>query len=92
MPGIATLHLVRAATALTLSFAAVTAPVAAQNAGDITRPTPPPPSIDTDKDGKPDAWDRDANGVADAWDADGDGKPDTFDDDGNGKPDKKPTR
>lgn len=46
-----------------------------------------PPTIDTNKDGKPDAWDRNNNGVPDAWDTDGDGKPDRFDDDGDGKPD-----
>jgi hypothetical protein len=43
--------------------------------------------VDTNADGKPDAWDRDANGRADAWDTNGDGKPDTFDADGDGKPD-----
>ena len=52
----------------------------------------PAPTIDTDMDGKADAWDRDANGRPDAWDINGDGKPDIFDDDGDGKPDdKKPT-
>jgi hypothetical protein len=52
----------------------------------------PAPTIDTDKDGKADAWDRDANGLPDAWDVNGDGKPDLFDDNGDGKPDdKKPT-
>lgn len=49
----------------------------------------PAPTIDTNKDGKPDAWDRDANGVPDAWDVNDDGKPDLFDDDGDGKPDDK---
>lgn len=49
----------------------------------------PPPTIDTDGDGKADAWDRDGNGIADAWDTDGDGKPDLFDDNGDGKPDQK---
>jgi hypothetical protein len=47
----------------------------------------PPPTIDSNADGRPDAWDRDANGVPDAWDTDGDGKPDAKDDDGDGKPD-----
>lgn len=46
-----------------------------------------PPTIDTDKDGKADAWDRDANGLVDAWDTNGDNKPDLFDDNGDGKPD-----
>lgn len=46
------------------------------------------PTIDTNNDGKADAWDRDNNGTADAWDTNGDGKPDKYDDDGDGKPDK----
>jgi hypothetical protein len=49
---------------------------------------PPPPTIDTNKDGKADAWDRDANGVPDAWDVNGDGKPDLLDNNGDGKPDE----
>ena len=48
----------------------------------------PPPTIDTNEDGKPDAWDRDANGVPDAWDVNGDGKPDVMDNNGDGKPDE----
>ncbi len=47
----------------------------------------PPPSMDTNKDGKPDAWDRDANGIADAWDVNGDGQPDQVDNNGDGRPD-----
>jgi hypothetical protein len=47
----------------------------------------PPPTMDTNKDGKPDAWDRDANGVADAWDVNGDGQPDQVDNNGDGRPD-----
>lgn len=47
----------------------------------------PPPTLDSNGDGKPDAWDRDGNGTADAWDSNGDGKPDQFDNDGDGKPD-----
>lgn len=50
----------------------------------------PPPTIDTDKDGKADAWDRDANGIPDAWDTNGDGKPDLLDNNGDGKPDDSP--
>jgi hypothetical protein len=50
----------------------------------------PPPTIDSNQDGKPDAWDRDANGLADAWDTNGDNKPDLFDDNGDGKPDDGP--
>ena len=49
----------------------------------------PPPTIDSNEDGKADAWDRDGNGVPDAWDVNGDGKPDKFDNDGDGKPDEK---
>jgi hypothetical protein len=48
----------------------------------------PAPTIDTNEDGKPDAWDRDANGVPDAWDVNGDGKPDVMDNNGDGKPDE----
>ena len=47
----------------------------------------PPATIDTNNDGKMDAWDRDANGVPDAWDLNGDGQPDQVDDNGDGKPD-----
>ena len=49
----------------------------------------PPPTIDSNEDGKADAWDRDGNGAPDAWDVNGDGKPDKFDDDGDGRPDDK---
>jgi hypothetical protein len=49
----------------------------------------PPPTIDSNEDGKADAWDRDGNGTPDAWDVTGDGKPDKFDDDGDGEPDDK---
>ncbi len=49
--------------------------------------TVPPPTIDTNNDGKPDGWDRDANGLVDAWDTNDDKKPDLFDDNGDGKPD-----
>lgn len=48
------------------------------------------PTIDTNADGKPDAWDRDGNGAADAWDTNADGKPDAYDVDGDGKPDQAP--
>jgi hypothetical protein len=51
--------------------------------------TVPPPTIDSNEDGKADAWDRDGNGVPDAWDTNGDGKPDAMDNDGDGKPDDK---
>lgn len=47
----------------------------------------PPPTIDSNGDGKPDSWDRDGNSKADAWDTNGDAKPDLFDNDGDGKPD-----
>jgi hypothetical protein len=58
------------------------------------QPTPaiPAPTIDTNGDGKPDAWDRNADGKADAWDLDGDGAPDAVDDDGDGKPDVSKSR
>ncbi|MDE8650684.1 hypothetical protein [Novosphingobium album (ex Liu et al. 2023)] len=47
----------------------------------------PPATLDTNGDGKMDAWDRDANGAADAWDTNGDGTPDAVDTNGDGKPD-----
>ena len=80
-----TLSLITTITALSLSGSAY-----AQNAP-ATSPESevPPPTIDTDKDGKADAWDRDANGAPDAWDTNGDAKPDLFDNDGDGKPDEK---
>lgn len=45
------------------------------------------PTLDSNGDGKADAWDRDGNGKPDAWDTNADGKPDAFDADGDGKPD-----
>lgn len=47
----------------------------------------PAPTIDSNGDGKADAWDRNGDGKADAWDRDGDGKPDAHDDNGDGQPD-----
>jgi hypothetical protein len=49
----------------------------------------PPPTMDTNGDGRPDAWDRDSNGVADAWDTNNDDKPDALDNNGDGKPDEE---
>jgi len=43
---------------------------------------------DTNGDGKADAWDTNGDGKADAWDTDADGQPDAFDRDGDGKPDQ----
>jgi len=48
----------------------------------------PPPTVDSDGDGRMDAWDRDRDGRVDAWDTDGDGLPNVLDDDGDGKPDQ----
>lgn len=67
-----------------MSEKAPTAPSTSAPEGEV-----PAPTIDTNKDGKPDAWDRDSNGSPDAWDKDGDNKPDLLDDDGDGRPDKK---
>lgn len=39
----------------------------------------PPATIDSNGDGKMDAWDRNGDGKADAWDTDGDGQPDKAD-------------
>lgn len=82
-----------AALALILPFATGTAFAQQDSAGAGSQATPSkdaasPATLDTDNDGKADAWDRDSNGTADAWDKNGDGKPDKFDDDGDGKPDK----
>ncbi len=55
--------------------------------GDNVSSEIPAPTIDTDGDGKADAWDRSGNGQPDAWDTDGDGKPDLLDDNADGKPD-----
>jgi hypothetical protein len=92
---------ISAATLAAVSFggsamAATTSPLAmavgtAGEAPAASAPSPenkiPAPTIDTNKDGKADAWDRDANGKPDAWDINGDGKPDQLDNDGDGKPD-----
>ena len=75
--------LLGAAGVVTLHNAAFAQPASAPEG------TVPPPTIDSNEDGKADAWDRDGNGVPDAWDVNGDGKPDKFDDDGDGKPDDK---
>ena len=50
----------------------------------------PAPNVDTNADGKPDAWDTDGDGKPDAWDKDGDGKPDAKG--AKTKPDAKPDR
>lgn len=77
-----------------LSFGGVASAQSAQSPQDkIAAPAPqsevPPPTMDTNEDGKADAWDRDANGIPDAWDTNNDGKPDLLDNDGDGKPDDK---
>ncbi|WP_228243917.1 VCBS repeat-containing protein [Porphyrobacter sp. GA68] len=48
----------------------------------------PSPTLDTDGDGKPDAWDTTGDGRANLWDLDGDGEPDAADTDGDGRPDQ----
>ncbi len=48
---------------------------------------PAPPTIDTNNDGKPDAWDRNGDGKPDAWDTNGDGQPDVYDNEQDGRPD-----
>lgn len=52
---------------------------------------PAPATIDSNGDGKADAWDRNTDGKADAWDTNGDGRADAWDDDNDGKPDPAPT-
>ncbi|MGB5077573.1 MAG: hypothetical protein WBO17_08850 [Sphingorhabdus sp.] len=85
-----TVSSVFAAAALSLATTANAVPVLAAF-GKVPDPASqselPPPTIDSNQDGKVDAWDRDANGVTDAWDVNGDNKPDQFDNDGDGKPD-----
>jgi hypothetical protein len=83
-------HLKKLAFALVLPFTVGTAFAAAQDtaaAPDPAQDSATPATLDTNNDGKADAWDRDSNGTADAWDSNDDGKPDQFDDDGDGKPD-----
>ncbi len=65
-------------------------PEAKKMAEETSKKSVPPPTIDTDKDGKPDAWDRNGDGKPDAWDLTGDGMPDVLDDDGDGAPDPAP--
>jgi hypothetical protein len=74
-----TIGIAQAAPASVVEAPPVEGAVAAQGA--------PAATIDTNNDGKADAWDRDGNGAADAWDKNGDGRPDAFDDNGDGKPD-----
>ena len=86
----------KAAFALILPFTAGIA-IAAETPGaapqDKVAAQPGPATIDSNSDGKADAWDRDGNGAADAWDTNADGKPDQYDTDGDGKPDSaRPTR
>lgn len=77
------ISLATAITALSLSGAAY-AQAAPETPAAPDAPTSAPapqkavsaPNVDTDADGKPDAWDKDGDGKADAWDKDGDGKPD----------------
>jgi hypothetical protein len=88
-------HLKKLAFALVLPFTFGTALAAADPDAAAAPPASgqdaaTPATLDTNNDGKADAWDRDSNGTADAWDTNGDGKPDKFDDDGDGKPDKAP--
>lgn len=45
-----------------------------------------PVPVDTNGDGRADAWDRNGDGKADAWDLNADGAPDAWDEDGDGKP------
>jgi len=86
-------NILKVASAFT-AIAALSLPIAL-HAGDKSQDRAtklqeiPPPTIDTDGDGKPDAWDRDGDGAPDAWDTNGDGRPDQLDNDGDGKPDTK---
>jgi hypothetical protein len=86
-------HFKKLALALALPLTIGTALAADQETA-VAKPADPaneaasPATLDTNNDGKADAWDRDGNGAADAWDTNADGKPDKFDDDGDGKPDK----
>lgn len=77
------------ALTLIISTAIFTLPIAAQeNPVKLQEDQVPPPTIDSDNDGVPDAWDRDKDGRPDVWDTDGDNLPDLFDNDGDGEPDE----
>ncbi len=88
---------IHAAAAITLLFSAgatfaqnepqIPKKMMKSSAAEKPADAPPPPTMDTNNDGKADAWDRDANGMPDAWDINNDGKPDLLDNDGDGKPD-----
>lgn len=68
-----------------------TAPAPAAQSGphaDGTHKATPVP-VDTNGDGKADAWDRNGDGKPDAWDTNGDGAPDAWDEDGDGTPELK---
>lgn len=77
-------HYVRAAAFAALLPLAFTAAQAGEPAKAGASPAA---TLDTNGDGKPDAWDRDGNGTPDAWDTNADGKPDAYDNNGDGKPD-----
>ena len=83
---------------ISLASAAAMALVAAMSTASMATPEPvaaggdkakgaPAPTLDSNGDGKPDAWDRNGDGKPDAWDKNGDGKPDAYDDDNDGQPD-----
>lgn len=73
-----------------LGLAVIAAPTIAGTTQDAGMSSDSPATIDSNADGKPDAWDTNGDSRADAWDTDGDGKPDTVDGDGDGKPDAAP--
>ncbi|MEW4466235.1 hypothetical protein AB1K62_00195 [Parasphingorhabdus sp. JC815] len=58
-----------------------------ESAAEEAAPVGAPATIDTDGDGKMDAWDQRGDGKPDSWDTNGDGSPDAFDQDGDGAPD-----
>ncbi|MEJ5975908.1 hypothetical protein WG901_04635 [Novosphingobium sp. PS1R-30] len=95
MPSFTKLFAMALALPLTVGVAQAVEPASAAVGPDHTHSatSQPAATLDTNADGKPDAWDRDSNGTPDAWDTNADGKPDRYDTNSDGKPDSStPTR
>ncbi|MBV1687260.1 hypothetical protein KRR38_06120 [Novosphingobium sp. G106] len=87
MPLFKALFAAALALPFTLGIAQVAEAAGGPDKASTAQVAAPAATIDTNADGKADAWDRDGNGSADAWDTNGDGKPDKYDTNGDGKPD-----
>ena len=79
-------YLITASLGLSVSASAVASPEVEEGKKEMESEIPAP-TIDTNGDGKADAWDRSGDGKPDAWDTNGDGRPDLLDDNGDGQPD-----